>query len=182
MSQAFNMARINEGEPENWGWSAYLSDIGSKNGLDKLVPYLKITKYCGLEMSKDCFPNVTYKYLNGNDWLKADNVNRYAKAKLADGTMFIVESYSSNCEFSRGATKELNGICALIHVDINGYKGPNQLGRDYFTLYLTKNGIMPSGTKNESAQDCSKSGYGFRCAGWVIYKENMDYLKHDVNW
>jgi hypothetical protein len=77
-----------------------------------------------------------------------------------------------------------------IGVDLNGFKKPNQLGRDTFYFFLTKYGVVPMGIKDDTffplQSYCRISGTttqnGYACAAWVLAKDNMDYLHKDVNW
>ena len=64
-------------------------------------------------------------------------------------------------------------------------KGPNTHGKDVFVFIVTKKDITPEGTINETnhifADECSSKGRG--CTAWVIFNENMDYLKcSDLAW
>lgn len=88
-----------------------------------------------------------------------------------------------NCNKTDG---KLTDICADFRVDINGLKGPNELGRDQFQFYVTKEKIVPIGEKGQVTRkipdycnltDKEKLYHGMGCTAWVIHKENMDYLK-----
>jgi hypothetical protein len=64
---------------------------------------------------------------------------------------------------------------------INGSKAPNKNGQDVFYFIVSKDRIIPCGTKDETTRgfdnDCKlKSGGELGCTAWVIYNENMDYL------
>ena len=111
---------------------------------------------------------------------------------LADGSSIdLVYMASSSCSSGSGTSKALKNVCGEIFVDINGIKPPNATGKDIFWFRITKYGIVPGGTENDTSRDfenyCNKSkpnslnGYG--CAAWVIYNENMDYLRcNDLSW
>lgn len=68
-----------------------------------------------------------------------------------------------------------------IYIDINGPKGPNIYGRDFFCFSLvTGKGIVPSGynvSNSLNNSNCSKTGKGDGCAskimrdGWQIKKD-----------
>ena len=83
-----------------------------------------------------------------------------------------------------------NNHCGSIVVDINGEKTPNQVGIDVFWFGIKNGNVLPSGTNDvtmgEWGEDCSFSGTtpanGAKCAGWVIYKRNLDFLNHDIKW
>jgi len=79
--------------------------------------------------------------------------------------------------------------CGAFYVDVNGKKGPNMQGKDFFRFYLVRDGIVPGGSKQENVwtqtfhDDCMKNN-GESCAAWALYNRNMDYLrcKDDLSW
>ena len=84
-----------------------------------------------------------------------------------------------------------NNACGDFWVDINGSARPNTAGRDIFHFRIYKNTIKPMGTTDDTSRpfesSCNRTisgaynGYG--CAAWVIFNENMDYLKCDgLSW
>lgn len=64
-----------------------------------------------------------------------------------------------------------------VKIDVNGNKGPNVWGRDYFGAYITDNGLVPFGASIDSwgninqAQACNQGGA--ECATKVIL--NVEY-------
>ena len=173
---------------------AYVSILNDEGGSDtlqagddlemmeKFGKYLKYQKTCG--RNKGCFPNVTYKSVTGNGYSKwEDDTTDRSRAILTDGTLIM---------FNKSAMwgGEGNYLYAQIYVDINGFKGPNQLGRDFFYFYISPEKIVPAGAKaleekNEDqkfTKNCIQQN-GYACAAWVIYNENMDYLHcKDLSW
>lgn len=174
---------------------AYVSILNDEGGSDtlqagddlemmeKFGKYLKYQKTCG--RNKGCFPNVTYKSVTGNGYSKwEDDTTDRSRAILTDGTLIM---------FNKSAMwggNEGNYLYAQIYVDINGFKGPNQLGRDFFYFYINPEKIVPAGAKaleekNEGqkfTKNCIQQN-GYACAAWVIYNENMDYLHcKDLSW
>lgn len=103
---------------------------------------------------------------------------------------------SKECKYktdTAGDTEQLKNICGGLHVDINGSKGPNTFGKDFFLFYVTKYGIIPAGSSSDNTEysfskRCSvaaKNEYanGNGCTAWVIINENMDYLHcSDLSW
>ena len=172
---------------------AYVSILNDEGGSDtlqagddlemmeKFGKYLKYQKTCG--RNKGCFPNVTYKSVTGNGYSKwEDDTTDRSRAILTDGTLIM---------FNKSViTENENYIYAQIYVDINGFKGPNQLGRDFFYFYINPEKIVPAGAKaleeKSKAQKFTKNCIqqnGYACAAWVIYNENMDYLHcKDLSW
>lgn len=173
-SQAYTLAVQNNGTPETWASSG--GGSGGENILNVLAPYLKIVKNCG--RNAGCFPD-NGKFINN----AAFNINTYvpdAKAQLTDGSLIYAWAAPS-CGVV-GTSPALQSACGDLGVDINGFKGPNQLGVDTFTFFITKSGIVPYGAQQSSVNtfdaDCkNKTTQGFGCAAWVIYNENLDYLK-----
>ena len=173
---------------------AYVSILNDEGGSDtlqagddlemmeKFGKYLKYQKTCG--RNKGCFPNVTYKSVTGNGYNKwEDDTTDRSRAILTDGTLIM---FNKNAMWG----DEGNYLYAQIYVDINGFKGPNQLGRDFFYFYISPEKIVPAGAKaleekNEDqkfTKNCIQQN-GYACAAWVIYNENMDYLHcKDLSW
>ncbi len=190
ISQAYARAQVDNSTPDTWNWGTSGSAVNADKIIDYLAPYLKITKRCGV--SGGCFSPTTYKSLNPSvDWWgPSSSGNGYATAQLANGLAFWTLTYANNCTQNLGNTKELSSICGTIGVDLNGFKKPNQLGRDTFYFYFTKYNVLPMGTKDDKnfplSSHCKTSiqsaNNGYACTAWIIAKDNMDYLKHNVNW
>lgn len=178
-TQAFSQAELNDGPVDGWGWIASGSGAGAINVLNVLSNYLSITKNCGTA-DLSCFPSVGYKDLNGLGVDGFSTANYISRAILNDGTSIAIITRSANCTDVRGATLALTNSCGAIYADVNGFRGPNQVGKDLFLFYITKYGIVPLGTAAETAyppSDCDKTQLGKACAAWVLEKGNMDYLK-----
>lgn len=184
LSQAYTSAAHENGTPDNWGLTN--DTAGSIKLINILTQYLKATKTCIDGDYTGCFPNVNYKDLANGDAGNLNTVQR-GKAILTDGTLIIPQFHSITCGSNRGSTPALSTVCASLFVDINGFKNPNQLGVDYFRFYLTKNGIIPGGSVNETFipfdPDCKNKTGGYGCTAWIIYNENLDYLHcSDLTW
>lgn len=181
LSQAYTMAAQENGTPDNWNLAN--SDVGSMPMLKLLVPYMNTIKDCS-DGSHGCFPSNSYLELDGTDDGVYDDWTG-PKVQFADGIGVIAFGYSPDCSNVAGNSVSLKNICGEYDIDINGFKKPNQWGKDMFKFWLTKYGIVPAGTNEEVgaysfANDCGFSGsskYGVSCAAWVIYNGNRDYLK-----
>lgn len=201
MSQAMTLAIQNEGEIESWGLEkAGMGNIETDEELlnDQLVrnkffeiitKYVKYAKYCPYE--SECAKQTYTRYsLDGTEFWTFSN-----KILLADGTSIVdVTIANPNCKSIFGTSTALQNVCGELFVDINGKKGPNATGKDVFLFYFTKSGyVIPKGTAEEFERGSSFShlcnrkttdrlnGYG--CTAWVMYNENMDYLKcDDLSW
>ncbi len=190
ISQAYARAQVDNSTPDTWGWGT----LGSGTDADKIInilsPYLKVTKRCGT--SGGCFSPDTYKTLNKNiDWWgPSSSANGYASAQLSNGLAFWVYTHGDSCTRKFGDTKELSSICGNVGVDLNGFKKPNQLGRDTFYFYLTKYNGYSNGYErcttvtllNQCRTSSQHTQNGYACSAWVIAKDNMDYLHKDVSW
>ena len=194
MSQAYVFAVEKNGPIELWGLDTGTDDDdtfseSSKKYMDLFSPYLKTVKRCKANEA-NCYAPVIYKYINGNTYMNGTTPYKLETAALSDGMVFSIEPMSADCTFARGRTKQLQNICASLFVDVNGVKNPNVLGKDVFSFYITKYGLVPRGTamdehaynfENSCAKSSTQTGYG--CAAWVIYNENLDYLHcDDLSW
>lgn len=182
MSQAYTMAVQENGRPDTWGLTADFA--GSVALLKNIAPQLRTSKIC--EGTPGCFPTGYYKYPSGANNLEIDPSTAYGKLSLNDGTLLLFESFGTNCDLKKGNTNALQHVCGGIYVDINGFKKPNQYGVDWFNFLVTTDGIVPSGGPDQtigssfenSCQNKATAG-GFACTAWVIYNENLDYMKPD---
>lgn len=183
LSNAYKLAEQENGTPDNWGLSA--DSAGATKMVQMLAPYLNISKNCGA--TAGCLPS-KYKTLDNNDYSSnIDSNSTWAKAQLADGVFLIAASYPTCTTYNWGSTPALSNPCGDFYVDINGFKAPNQFGKDLFIFYLTKYGIVPAGTASDnngySFGGCNVSSTGYGCAAWAIYNENLDYLHcTGLNW
>lgn len=178
VSSAYTQAIQENGPPNTWKLVASQSPVGAKAILDALSPSLRITKNCGNDPG--CFPSGLYKMLTGaqtgDDF---DGNPEYAKAILADGSIIATFSFGTCLNAIPGFDKS---ICGQLYVDANGVKKPNKWGEDMFVFYFLEQGpILPRGTLPEGNFDTQcrdkKTHNVWSCAAWVIYNENMDYLK-----
>jgi len=190
LSSAYTLAIQENGTPENWGLT--VDGAGAKKFMDMLVPYLSVVANC--DTGGGCFPARTFwRDYTYND---LNTVTFIAKAKLNDGTIFFTQISSADCTKVRTDNVQniqLNSACAVLGVDINGSKGPNRASQDFFYFVATKYGITPVGTSDEDNnaslvnkagfEATCKAGNGGGCTAWVIYNENMDYLKcNNLSW
>ena len=187
-SQAYNMAVQEYGTPDEWGFSSlaydqengYLNDTNrnsSKIMFDIMSKHLKLVKTCA--------PGDTLECLGVND-------KRNWIGVLSDGTSFKLFPRKNDCSYKVGNTPQLESVCGDIYVYLKGNKPEQQRGIDQFAFYITKFGILPKGTTNDTGWPfngtCYSStkeygDYDEGCAAWVLYNENMDYLHcDDLSW
>lgn len=85
---------------------------------------------------------------------------------LADGSLLNVNIYDPACNQAVGNLK----ICGTIHVDVNGFKGPNRRGKDIYSLWILENKIEPYGADDGQQNSCTVNGAtGASCAAEFLY-------------
>ena len=174
MAQAYQKTIVENGDVENWG-------ITGNKKEDALIIYnylikdnFKIMRDCGFDNDGDCVYDGNYKFLSGaetGNYANNDDWNYY-KLILNDGASV----------WFRGD----DNVYVDVFYDINGPQPPNQWGKDLFDMYVINGKLTPSGTP-ESVRffdnECKKDSTGYGCMAWVVYKENMDYLRcGDLKW
>ncbi len=185
LSQAYIMLTAEYGDPTNWGIvvaNGGNADTPTEEGTKSSVnlanlfaKYMRTIKNCGA--GKGCFSSGS----------TVDNRQDIGKIMLNDGTSLGFAGLNGECTNNRGNTKHLSSVCAWIIVDTNGNRRPNQYGVDIFEFSLTKYGIIPYGTPEDTTWSfettCFKSGKYNGCTAWVLYNENLDYRKcSDLGW
>ena len=192
ISQAVRMSETENGLLESWDiqGSAYGNSTYSygKTFFEQyLKPYIKIVKECK-HLSNECWAD-NYQRANGKnatDYFPASKNHTYPIV-LSNGT--VIGFYPRITDMG----------LVEIYVDLNGKKGPNQFGKDWFCITISKvkrnnpygiydkSGVYMYGhgrTKVEltsnGAYDCSKSATtyaGISCGalimhdGWKIEKD-----------
>ena len=169
LQKALYSVQAKEGEMSVWE----IPDAGQSERAEALakyiIPKMNVTKVCGT--GTGCFPDTTYKYLNGENWTDIDSRTDLYKFVLADGMSVAIKLYETSSANSQG-----------FFVDVNGFKPPNTRGKDEFVFLLdTKTNLLsPYGKKKDEdtiKSDCSKTGKGNYCAAYVFKYNKMDYLE-----
>ncbi len=180
MSQAYLSILSEEGSPDTWGLVSKEEEDGGQILMDHFKKHLKIVKDCGTRES-GCYS-------------RSDN--RAAKAILGDGSAIYLQIWNPNCTTKYGSIRQLQDMCAILEVDVNGLQKPNQHGQDIFRFFITKTSIYPYGTAMQEDQStenfednltfehCARhNGVSLGCTAWVLYNENMEYLRcSDLSW
>ncbi len=184
-SQAFLMAKQENGPAEFWDIGERAQMEGSEKFYDIFAPYLKKAKSC--RENAGCFAD-RYITFSGKEYGYApENRSVYAKGILNNGVSFALTSAGSGCSYSSGM--QYSNICAVLYVDLNADALPNKSGVDYFGFYITKDGIRPMGFQGwdggVNGYTCKyngqSSGNGTGCTAWVLNNQNMEYLYRDVS-
>lgn len=197
VSNAYTLAKNEHGEFNQWGVGTSFGsfdvdkekypnwqEVNARNSelfWDILSLHLNVVSEC--KSSDSTCPKYD-KFYKLDGTVRNDGSGTYILS-LNDGMNFNGAWIANgNC-----SGKEL---CGDFSVDINGpQKGPNAFGKDIFTFLIYPNAIIPDGTSNTTVRpfedhcnmtsSSSQNGYG--CAAWVIYNENMDYLRcNDLSW
>ena len=182
---ALKMAAAFNGDIYSWSFSDYLytpeNTSEEKNlhtlNIDPFVNKLQISKDCG-HGANGCFEH-RYTRLAGGTERDFENLSYYRKAVLNDGTLIAVQGYGF------GSSGNIPETCGEIWVDINGAKKPNVVDRDMFLLLINCDGmIVPYGLSGlQTTNSITKSNINYKGAGWVLNKENIDYLHCDgLSW
>lgn len=187
LSQAYILIQSENGTADEWAVSSS-GGARADTRLRMFAPYMKVLKDCGLKTG--CTDtSKKYRYLNKTE-MGIENLatkSDLARMILSDGTLVIMHPHvSPDCSFKMG-TKDLENVCAMMWIDVNGNRPPNQVGVDSFRFYLTKKGIIPGGVPDDKNNlfetSCNLKGQGSGCAAWVIFNGNMDYLHCDgLSW
>ena len=142
MNQAFTMAKVQNGEVEDWGLQvAGMSDDPDENQQaiskqmkdkvwDILSPNLKITSRCTATKG-DCVQYDRYS-LDGTKFNYFEPMVIFADGSVIVGTTV----FNATCNGVRGTSENLKHICGEVFVDINGPKPPNATGKDVFIFYF----------------------------------------------
>ncbi len=151
---------------------------------EMFAKYLNAQKVCGQEGGMDCLSTQNggmYKNFDGSDWHNWNADTLYYKMTLADGMSLLIYGYNSFQD--KGTSEPLQYVIGSLDIDINGDKKPNTKGKDVFAFWITRYGIVPIGTPDDTTgniNDCRVFGGG--CTAWVVSKGNVDFWKHDVSW
>ncbi|MFH0703346.1 MAG: prepilin-type N-terminal cleavage/methylation domain-containing protein [bacterium] len=143
---------------------------------DKILAYMNYVKKCDAGTpvgSNGCWSDITYK-LSGENY----SFISWTRAALNNGVLMTSYIASSSCASNlsgRGNT------CSFVGFDVNGFQGPNKIGKDIFALWVLRDGnILPTGSKgdfcynNPASYSCDVVTYSTNNEGWSC---STDYLK-----
>ena len=192
LSQAYLQAVSEKGTPDEWGMTGMYDETSHYIFATAFRPYLKLAKDCidipENAVREECgISDSLYLYKNARSVI------------LIDGTLVTFRIYTGACTANYSGSSGNNALkntCGAISIDLNGKRLPNKNGEDRFLFYFTKNGLVPFGIKKSSLEfekaynrkielpyPTYSPGNMYGCTAWVIYNENMDYLKcDDLSW
>jgi prepilin-type N-terminal cleavage/methylation domain-containing protein len=145
------------------------------------------------ESDDNCLRNLYTPYLNtnkiciagqltGNCWHKDGEWKRYNKSIvsgwgnssgviLANGNLIRFEAWLGFPNCTNNTWVGTIQKCAFINLDVNGFKGPNIVGRDIYFMILTKDRLLPIGTTGDGYEnDCISTNFGYGCAAKFLYQ------------
>ncbi|MDR1326892.1 MAG: type II secretion system GspH family protein [Heliobacteriaceae bacterium] len=179
LTQVIMLSEIDNGSLENWNYS-----LSAAAFLDTyLAKYLKNLK----AVSTTTIDNkLHYKFLDGTRAYNTTTLTGHSLLSI-NGVHVSIGSFMFN------DAKD-------IMIDINGEKGPNTYGKDFFLFVISaKHGLIPNGsaiisgmyanpehlTRNElingnRIRACRKDGYGYWCAA-LIMQDGWE-IKDDYPW
>ena len=185
-SQAYLFSLEEYGTPDNWGFGNRDAGMADEDDTDYIAQnaliikniffkQVKSIKICDKALDKtNCGLADKYYYEGGSEATAL--FSQITSFSIIDGSSVLILVNNGDCKEVRGTDKYLKNVCAWIFVDLNNSNPPNTIGRDLFGFYLTKYGIVPEGTLSETMYNIeSTNGHGK--AAWIIYNENLDYLK-----
>ena len=194
VNQAYLLAQNDYGTIDNWGLSNSEKEVDPDTGeivfgdnvspmvalfWSKMTPYMKTLKVCNDINDSRCL-----RYASSSLGASTKNRKYTPSVILNDGTS-LGGGWIGNANCGE---KE---VCADFSVDINGANQPNVIGRDIFYFRVYKHKITPIGIPGDISRsfesyclrNTAKEYNGYGCTAWVIYNENMDYLKCDgLSW
>ncbi len=154
----------------------YDGSIKNKNGTVNLAEfyfnnvrrYMSVVKQCGWAGGGNptttgvCWHNNgVAKYMDGTDF---PDTTTSPTLILSNGTFIIYNTSNSACNlYSVNAN-----ICMGLYVDVNGFKGPNIVGKDIFYVAVEDRIISPFGRSGIDGLPCTAGSVGTGCAFKVL--------------
>ena len=163
INQAFRLSVQENGEMEYWD---DIDSIGSVNYINKYwAKYFNHIVICYTYSQCGFSEMHPYKFRNNEDSTYTVAVsNRRIAFLTADGIMYTI-NFAGGPD---GALVKSSGV----YIDINGPKGPNIFGKDFFSFLLIEGkGVLPEGYNSSTFlinTGCSFNNKGHTCAAKII--------------
>lgn len=146
------------------------TDLFTSRNFNELNKYFKIIKTCTNAGDTAC--SIAEKHLTGTD---AGNI--FVPSGLLDSIVFytvdgmcIHLTLQDQCNTDMTKSSKVKGICAYMHVDTNGIKGPNTYGRDLFYLGVAHDGSIFAFSSMDYGKYYTPNGLDWRTS--VYYWDN----------
>jgi len=95
---------------------------------------MNIERLCENSQNEDCW---------SANWIWS--TSKKPGIKLYTGQYVVGELTSPTCISSLN----IPNTCGALYIDTNGPKAPNRIGHDMIKIYITENGLIPAGTKDD---------------------------------
>lgn len=201
LQTAFQQAILEHGNVNTWSDGASYNEhtIAINNVIKN---YLKTVKYCE-KGDISCYKCGNKTCANYGDKEKSYGVfpfygNNMPTMILSDGTIVAIKASSGDGYLSYWCQKSPKDKgfnyyfheCGFINIDLNGTKGPNTVGYDFFSFVIYQDRIVPLGRKEhhsiQNFNKCLKTTtgvYGY-CTAWALDIGNMDYkrCRDELSW
>ncbi|MDD3012460.1 MAG: hypothetical protein PHC34_02010 [Candidatus Gastranaerophilales bacterium] len=160
-------------------------ELGTSTGTehdfrDAFLKYMSYVKLCAEDTAtgpNGCWHAAnTFYYLSGAAY--ASDYSSYSRVILNNGSLVAFNFNSTTCTHTYTAN---NDSCGNVLIDINGFKGPNKVGKDIYGLNVTRNGtVLPYGSQGDvfyvspSTYSCDIDTYpstrGWSCSATHLYQ------------
>ena len=183
LSQAYQFAVNENGSPASWKFGTDMYDPNAHVAMaNYFKPYLRL--------SADCVgKSLEYVKEHCTSTFSLNEEKFVAFLRLNNGATLIFRVWNPSCN-GVYANSIKGDTCGQISVLTDPMKTLEN-GRNQFMFYLTTKGIIPAGMDGsylEFERACNPDielpypGFAsdsnmYACAAWVIYNNNMDYLK-----
>ncbi len=161
-----------------WEHDGLMTNLASThNEFRNLFTSKKLTtvKTCDQGASVDeCWHNTSnFTYYNNSTYGGSSWSTLMSRAILENGTLIAFRLDSNTCTSSLTPN---NDNCGALHIDVNGFKPPNSVGKDIFAFYVRKNGtITPLGAQGvNAAGSCKPTDSGWGCSSNFLHGDEED--------
>ena len=120
-----------------------------------------VTKTCKVN---DTSCAIQYRYLSGGLTSKLWFNDGYTFI-TSDGYMIYL-SYGKCTDYPNSISPKLKSICGWISFDVNGFKKPNQYGRDFFEFVISQSGYLYPAVSVDYAQAVAGEGWETSTSYW----------------
>lgn len=188
LSQAYIKAVQDNGTPDTWGFvnmfDANTHMIAANNFKTNLRLMADCTGMDSTNTQKNCTKNTNLGNMDTNP-------ATYSYIVTSDGTLMSFRIWAPACDWNWGVKNICGEVITFLNPNANA-----KMGKDTFTFYITKDSLVPTGAQidtsfpfssyciwNKPGVDAGNFSYQYGCTAWVMYNENMDYLKcTGLNW
>lgn len=99
-----------------------------------------------------------------------------SSAMISNGALIEFENNSNNCTNTTNTTFP---VCGSVTIDVNGFKGPNTIGRDIFRFWITQSSLVPMGISGDTSSintyKCDTSSRGDSCTQKILQESAITY-------